>query len=50
VDEMKKKNRQNRRQGALKRLEAVKDPKSGLQFPNERQQREIETLKKRLNV
>ena len=40
---MKKKNRQNRRQGALKRLEEVAEK-------NERQQREIETLKKRLNV
>jgi len=38
---MKKKNRENRRKGALERLEAVKEP-------NERQEQEIETLKKRL--
>jgi predicted PP-loop superfamily ATPase len=38
---MKKKNRENRRKGALERLEAVNKP-------NERQEQEIETLKKRL--
>lgn len=40
---MKKKNRQNRRMGALKRLDEVKEK-------NERQQREIDTLKKRLMI
>ena len=38
---MKKKNLQNRRKGALERLERVKEP-------NKRQEREIETLKKRI--
>ena len=37
-----KKNRDNRRRGALERLLAVKDP-------NERQLAEIEILQKRLN-
>jgi hypothetical protein len=40
---VKKKNRTARRQGALERLLKVSEP-------NERQQKEIETLQKRLNV
>jgi len=40
---MKKKNLQNRRKGALERLERVKEP-------NKRQEKEIETLKNRINV
>jgi len=38
---MRKKNSINRRKGALERLERVKEP-------NKRQEREIETLKKRI--
>jgi hypothetical protein len=38
-----KKNRQNRRKGALERLLRVKDP-------NDRQKAEIETLEKRVNT
>ena len=37
------KNLRNRRKGALERLEQVKEP-------NKRQEKEIETLKKRLGV
>jgi len=40
---MKKKNLQNRQKGALERLERVKEP-------NKRQEKEIETLKNRINV
>lgn len=40
---IKKKNIFNRRKGALERLEKVNEP-------NERQVKEIEVLKKRLNV